>query len=150
MDEWMEYYLLFSVRQKKKSEKEAFKVCGVEWGSNCKRSLEGPFSSFGSTIVSEVKRWSNLTQIYSRAMSSLDSLLNTPQLSSKLINPSEANMAYTPNIKAAVRRHRATDLLAHSSGCSNYKLPVNLMFCIQKNHINIYVIFIFYIYSKQT
>jgi len=80
-------------------------------------------------------------------MLSLGSLLNTPQLSFKLVNPSEANMAYTPNIKAAVRTHGARDLLAHCSGCSTDKVSVNFPFAIQTS-IKAYIIFIFYIYNK--
>lgn len=120
-----------SVRQEK-SQEEALKGCGVEWGSNCWQSLEGSVSSIRSFFlcrkVSRVRRWSSQTQIYFGAMLSLGSLLNTSQLSSKLINPSGVNMAYIPNTKAAVRRHRVTDLLAHSNGCSSNKLSVKLTF----------------------
>lgn len=102
----------FLLLDKRNSQKEAFKACGVEWGSNCRRSLEGSVSTVGSLFlcreVSCVRRWSSQTQIYFGSMMSLGSLLNTLQLSSKLINPSGVSMAYIPNTKAAVRRHRAS------------------------------------------
>lgn len=127
--------MLFSfVRLEKFTEKNLQSLwCRV--GSNCWRSLEGSVSSIGSLLlcreVSRVRGWSSQTQIYFGAMLSLGSLLNTLQLSSKLVNPSGVNMAYIPNTKAAVRRHRATDLLARSRGCSSDKSSVKLTFVMQ-------------------
>lgn len=99
------YYLLLSVRQefterslqslwcrvRKELQEMPGRLCLLSWKTFLCRS------------VSRVRRWSSQTHIYFRAMLSLGPLLNALQLSSKLINPSEANMVYTPNTKTSCK-----------------------------------------------